>query len=135
LDHVVRTADDGHGLTGFGNSEPSTVCEDIQSYDFVTNRIDSDLLGTLDFLSSRARWMRDPIPVRSWIESQLRGSYLCLDLRTHAHDIQIVKSKSKRYRIYPFTDQLISQCSFYIGPLLKFIWSFSDWKVLLEYAA
>jgi hypothetical protein len=41
LNDVVRTADDGNGL--------SSIREYVQGYHFVGGRVDSDLLGTLQF--------------------------------------------------------------------------------------
>jgi hypothetical protein len=49
LNDVVRTADDGNGLSSFGDSESSSIREYVQGYHFVGGRVDSDLLGTLQF--------------------------------------------------------------------------------------
>jgi hypothetical protein len=40
LDHVLPTADGGHGLTGVGNSV-TFFSNDVQGYQFVARRVDS----------------------------------------------------------------------------------------------
>jgi hypothetical protein len=47
LNDVVRTADDGNGLSSFGDSESSAIREYVQGYHFVADGVDRDLLGTL----------------------------------------------------------------------------------------